>query len=95
MKANVLRVQPPAEVLEHMVSMRLHLDNCGEENGALRVIPGSHLHGRVPKKAVQAIRHTPEVVRGRHRRSVADASSAVPSLVARRASRITGVMHLM
>ena len=62
MKADVLHVQPPAEVLEHMVSVRLHLDNCGEENGALRVIPGSHLHGRIPEEDIPAMRETPEVV---------------------------------
>ena len=62
MKADVLHVQPPAEVLEHMVSVRLHLDNCGEENGALRVIAGSHLHGRIPEQEIQAMRETSEVV---------------------------------
>ena len=62
MKADVLHVQPPAEVLEHMVSVRLHLDNCGEENGALRVIPGSHLHGRVPEGDIPTMRETPELV---------------------------------
>lgn len=62
MKADVLHVQPPAEVLEHMVSVRLHLDNCGEENGALRVVPGSHLHGRIPEDEIPAMRETPEVV---------------------------------
>ncbi len=62
MKADVLHVQPPAGVLEHMVSVRLHLDNCGEENGALRVIPSSHLHGRIPEEDILAMRETPEVV---------------------------------
>lgn len=62
MKADVLHVQPPAEVLEHMVSVRLHLDNCDEENGALRVIPGSHLHGRISEDDIPAMRETPEVV---------------------------------
>ena len=62
MKADVLHVQPPAEVLEQMVSVRLHLDNCGEENGALRVLPGSHLHGRIPEEDIPAMRETPEVV---------------------------------
>ena len=63
MKADVLHVQPPAEVLEHMISVRLHLDNCGEENGALRVIPGSHLHGRIPEEEIPAMREqTPEQV---------------------------------
>jgi hypothetical protein len=62
MKADVLHVQPPAEILEHMVSVRLHLDNCGEENGALRVIPGSHLCGRIPEDDIATMRQTAEVV---------------------------------
>lgn len=61
-KADVLHVQPPAEVLKHMISVRLHLDPCGEDNGALRVVPGSHRHGRIPEEQIQAIRNTPEVV---------------------------------
>ena len=62
MKADVLHVQSPAEVLEHMVSVQLHLDNCGEENGVLRVIPGSHLHGRISMDDISAMRETHEVV---------------------------------
>ena len=58
----MLHVQPPAEVLEHMVSVRFHLDDCGEENGALRDIPGSHLRGRIPEEDIPAMRETPEVV---------------------------------
>ena len=62
MKADVLHVQPPAEVLEHIVSVRLHFDHCGEENGALRVIPGSHLYGRIPEEDIPAMREKAEVV---------------------------------
>ncbi|WP_263410952.1 phytanoyl-CoA dioxygenase family protein [Terriglobus tenax] len=46
-KADVLHVQPPADVLEKMISVRLHLDPCPSENGALKVIPGSHQHGKL------------------------------------------------
>jgi ectoine hydroxylase-related dioxygenase (phytanoyl-CoA dioxygenase family) len=28
-----------------MVTVRLHLDDCGADNGPLRVIPGSHAQG--------------------------------------------------
>ncbi len=28
-----------------MVAVRIHLDDCGPDNGPLRVIPGSHRHG--------------------------------------------------
>jgi ectoine hydroxylase-related dioxygenase (phytanoyl-CoA dioxygenase family) len=55
-KADVLHVQPPAFVLEHMISVRFHLDPCGEDNGALRVIPGSHLQGRIPDEEIARIR---------------------------------------
>jgi ectoine hydroxylase-related dioxygenase (phytanoyl-CoA dioxygenase family) len=46
-KAGILHVQPPAQVLESMISIRLHLDACDESNGALHVIPGSHRAGRI------------------------------------------------
>ena len=55
-KADVLHVQPPASVLERMISVRIHLDPCGESNGALRVIPGSHRRGRIPENEIEAIR---------------------------------------
>ena len=44
-KAGVVHVQPPREVLERMVTLRLHLDDCMAENGPLRVIPCSHSQG--------------------------------------------------
>jgi ectoine hydroxylase-related dioxygenase (phytanoyl-CoA dioxygenase family) len=50
MKAGVLHVQPPARILENMISVRIHLDQCGEENGALRVVSGSHLLGKLPEQ---------------------------------------------
>jgi len=56
MKADVLHVQPPAAVLEEMLSLRIHLDPCGEENGALRVIPGSHRWGRIAEEPIPSIR---------------------------------------
>jgi ectoine hydroxylase-related dioxygenase (phytanoyl-CoA dioxygenase family) len=46
-KKGVLHVQPPVEVLEQMLAVRLHLDDCGPENGPLRVRPGSHRQGRL------------------------------------------------
>jgi len=45
-KEGVPHVQPPIEILETMVTVRLHLDDCDESNGPLRVIPGSHRTGR-------------------------------------------------
>lgn len=44
-KADIWQVQPPPEVLARMLAIRVHLDDCGEENGPLRVFPGSHRAG--------------------------------------------------
>lgn len=55
-KADVLHVQPPAAILEHMLTVRLHLDPCGEENGALRVLSGSHTRGKIPEDDIPALR---------------------------------------
>jgi hypothetical protein len=55
-KADVLHVQPPASILENMISVRIHIDDCAEDNGALRVIPGSHRRGRIPEEEIPALR---------------------------------------
>jgi ectoine hydroxylase-related dioxygenase (phytanoyl-CoA dioxygenase family) len=52
-KSAVLHVQPPPSVLEKMISLRVHLDDCPGENGALRVIPGSHRAGKLDERVVQ------------------------------------------
>jgi ectoine hydroxylase-related dioxygenase (phytanoyl-CoA dioxygenase family) len=36
-----------------MIAIRIHLDDCGEDNGPLRVIPGSHLDGILPDVDIQ------------------------------------------
>lgn len=46
-KEGVPHVQPPASLLENMITLRLHLDDTPSENGALQVIPGSHLLGKI------------------------------------------------
>ncbi len=46
-KNGVPHVQPPVAVLEKMVTARIHLDDAGADNGALRVIPGSHREGKI------------------------------------------------
>lgn len=46
-KAGIEHVQPPVEILERMITLRFHLDDADESNGALKVIPGSHRGGRL------------------------------------------------
>jgi len=44
-KHNQFAVQPPLNILESNFTIRIHLDDTNEENGALKVIPGSHSKG--------------------------------------------------
>jgi ectoine hydroxylase-related dioxygenase (phytanoyl-CoA dioxygenase family) len=62
-KAGVVHVLPPAAILEKIVTIRLHLDPCGGDNGPLRVLPGSHLFGILGAQQIRALRaKIPEVV---------------------------------
>jgi ectoine hydroxylase-related dioxygenase (phytanoyl-CoA dioxygenase family) len=42
-KQNQFAVQPPLNILQKNFTIRIHLDDADEGNGALKVIPGSHL----------------------------------------------------
>jgi len=55
-KNDIPHVQPPVDCLQNMVTLRLHLDDADEANGALRVIPGSHKSGRLASSQIQEIR---------------------------------------
>jgi len=41
-KQNQFAVQPPLQILENIFTIRIHLDDTNQDNGALKVIPGSH-----------------------------------------------------
>ena len=49
-------VQPPVNVLEGLVAVRVHLDASTADNGPLRVVPGSHLQGRLASSEADAQR---------------------------------------
>lgn len=49
-------VQPPVDVLEQLVAVRLHIDDCGAGDGPLHVVPGSHRHGRLADASAIALR---------------------------------------
>ncbi|MBY0425616.1 MAG: phytanoyl-CoA dioxygenase family protein, partial [Cytophagales bacterium] len=42
-KQNQYAVQPPIDILENIFTVRIHLDDTDENNGALKVVPKSHL----------------------------------------------------
>jgi ectoine hydroxylase-related dioxygenase (phytanoyl-CoA dioxygenase family) len=46
-KAGIVHVQPPTAILNQLLTVRIHLDRTDEANGALKVIPGSHCHGKL------------------------------------------------
>jgi ectoine hydroxylase-related dioxygenase (phytanoyl-CoA dioxygenase family) len=52
MKAGVLHVQPPVEVMSGILAIRLHLDESGLDNGPLRLIAGSHREGRLSAQQI-------------------------------------------
>lgn len=63
LKDGVHSVQPPATVLEQMVSVRVHLDDCAHDNGALQVIPGSHRFGKLsPEQRTDLVATTAPVI---------------------------------
>ena len=55
-KEGQLYVQPPVSVLERLAAVRVHIDDCPAESGALRVVPHSHLEGRIDPSEAEAFR---------------------------------------
>lgn len=55
-KEGVPHVNAPAEILERLVAVRLHIDECSAIDGPLRVTPGSHRHGVIDEQATAAWR---------------------------------------
>jgi ectoine hydroxylase-related dioxygenase (phytanoyl-CoA dioxygenase family) len=60
-KVGVPSVQPPASVMAKMLAIRLHLDESHENNGPLRIVPGSHKAGCLSAQEVAAWRELPSV----------------------------------
>ncbi|MES2792022.1 MAG: phytanoyl-CoA dioxygenase family protein [Planctomycetota bacterium] len=57
-KDGVPHVQPPASLMAQILAVRIHLDDCPAENGALKIIPGSHAAGRLTDEAATQWRAT-------------------------------------
>ena len=45
-KAGVAHVEAPEDVLQAMLTLRIHLDDVTDQNGPMQVIPGSHRTGK-------------------------------------------------
>ena len=48
-KSGLIQVEPPFDILERMVTVRVHLDAADKTNAPLRIVPGSHKLGRLPE----------------------------------------------
>jgi hypothetical protein len=54
-KAGAIHVEPPFELLERMLTARIHLDTVPEENAPLLIAPGSHQKGRIAEDGIQGV----------------------------------------
>ncbi|MGL5941649.1 MAG: phytanoyl-CoA dioxygenase family protein [Waterburya sp.] len=55
-KEGIVHVQPPLEIMQDIVTLRIHLDAANEENGALQVIPKSHKLGILTQETITQIK---------------------------------------
>jgi ectoine hydroxylase-related dioxygenase (phytanoyl-CoA dioxygenase family) len=60
-KSGVPHVRPPAGVLDNMLAVRIHLDDCDTNNGPLRVLPGTHLKGILSDEEIAKLPRLAEV----------------------------------
>jgi hypothetical protein len=51
-------VQVPPEILESLLAVRVHIDDCDLENGPIRFVAGSHRRGRLSTIAARELRAT-------------------------------------
>jgi hypothetical protein len=54
-KAGILHAHAPAEALERVVALRIHVDDSCADNGPLRVLPGTHALGVLDDREVRQL----------------------------------------
>ena len=54
-KAGIWHCEPPIDVLQQMLFVRLHLDDADADNGAMEIALCSHLEGAIPKVEAKAV----------------------------------------
>jgi ectoine hydroxylase-related dioxygenase (phytanoyl-CoA dioxygenase family) len=59
-KSEIHHVQPPIQILEKILTLRFHLDDADETNGALKIIPKSHRNGRLSADEIKSLRQANE-----------------------------------
>ena len=61
-KSRVTYAKAPASALAGVIALRLHLDDCGPDNGPLRVLPGTHASGVLDQPSIHRLASTVEPV---------------------------------
>lgn len=61
-KVGVLYAHAPAQALEEVVALRVHLDDSDADNGPLRVLPGTHTRGVLTDTAILELARSVEPV---------------------------------
>lgn len=61
-KEGALFVQPPADLLETLVAVRVHLDPCLESDGPLQFVPATHTRGRIDAAEASRLKQAGPVV---------------------------------
>jgi ectoine hydroxylase-related dioxygenase (phytanoyl-CoA dioxygenase family) len=61
-KEGTLYVQPPADVLETLVAVRVHLDPCLDTDGPLQLVAGTHTRGRIDAAEASRLKQAGPVV---------------------------------
>ena len=64
-KQNQFAVQAPLDILESNFTIRIHLDDTDENNGALKVVPKSHLKGIYRPETIDWTKETETVCKVR------------------------------
>ncbi len=54
-KSGMHHVEPPPDLLAHLITVRVHLDAVPSTNAPLLVAPGSHRLGRIPQTEISRI----------------------------------------
>ncbi len=62
-KQNQFAVQPSLDILENIYTIRIHLDDTDENNGALKVVPGSHIKDIYRPETIDWTIETEEICR--------------------------------
>jgi Phytanoyl-CoA dioxygenase (PhyH) len=54
-KDGVIHVEPPVAIMQAMLTLRVFVDDCADDNGPLQVAIGSHRHGRLPGREIAGV----------------------------------------